>query len=91
MDEDDGTAADAAATLCCGIEVCRIRFSMKDSAVVPTVEEEEEVSVDAAAVFSSEVDNGPIDEMCELQGKSICNGKYILVTHRKTFPLWHLQ
>ena len=58
---------------------------MKDSAVVL---EEESAS---EAVFSSEVDNGPIDEMCELQGKSICNGKYILVTHRKTFPRWNLQ
>ena len=69
-DDDDGTNADAA-TLACGIEVCRIRCSMKDSAVVLTVEEEE-VSVD---VFSSDVDSGPIDEMCELQGKSICKKK----------------
>ena len=87
LDEiDDGTAAaDAAdATLCCGIEVCRIRFSMKDSAVAfPTVEEEEDISV-----FSSEVDNGPIDEMCELQGKSICNLKK---KHRFKKTFWILQ
>ena len=87
LDEiDDGTAAagTADATLCCGIEVCRIRFSMKDSAVAfPTVEEEEDISV-----FSSEVDNGPIDEMCELQEKSICNLKKKKSFKKKIFRLF---
>ena len=61
--------------LACGNEMCRMRSStlcsrccVKDSVVALTVELEEVSVVD---VFSSDVDNGPIDEMCELQGKSI--------------------
>ena len=58
--------------LACGIEVCRSRCCMKDSVVALRVELEE-VSVPVEVeVFSSDVDNGPIDEMCELQAKSIC-------------------